>query len=126
MSLQTIAKHIADVTTQHVIERWVDINFGPNEPAPYITFDEIGSHQSITAEAIMALVQCGALVMDDPLEAYIRQTYSLPETDMETRREPQAGVQKPPGEQDTQQLSGSGDPQPGNEQTSQEAGPSGQ
>jgi hypothetical protein len=97
MSLQTIAKQIADVLTQHVVEDWVDINFGPDEPAPRIIFDEIGSKQSITAESIMALVQCGALVMDDSLERYVRETFNLPEIDKASRRPPQQGVQQPPG-----------------------------
>jgi hypothetical protein len=108
MSLQTLAKQIADVVTQHVIEDWVDINFGPDEPAPRVVFDEIGSKQSITAEAIMALVQCGALVMDDNLERYVRETFNLPEIDKATRRPPKEGVQQPAG--GTQQQSGSGEP----------------
>ena len=107
LSLQTIAQQVADIATQHVVEDWVDINFGPDEPAPRITFDEIGSRHPTTAEAIMSLVQCGALMPDDQLEAYLRTMYGLPEIDAKTRRvkadpKPPAN-DEPPAEQQPEQ-----------------------
>ena len=86
LSLQTIAMDIADVATQHIVEDWIDWNFGPDEPAPRIIHDEIGSRHPATAEAIMALVQCGALMPDDKLESYLRNQYGLPIIDLATRR----------------------------------------
>lgn len=86
LSLQTVANQIADVTTQHVIEDLVDINFGEDVPAPRMKFDEIGSRHPATAEGIRALVQCGALTTDEPLEAFIRTTHGLPERDPTTGR----------------------------------------
>ncbi|WP_343091546.1 phage portal protein family protein, partial [Clostridioides difficile] len=42
-SLQAVAMHIADVTQQHVIDDLVDLNWGEDEPAPQLVFDEIGA-----------------------------------------------------------------------------------
>lgn len=88
LSLQSIGEMIADVATAHVVEDLVDINFGPNEPAPRIVFDEIGSRSPATAQALYQLLQCGAITADDQLERDIRTRFGLPEPDLETRREP--------------------------------------
>ena len=77
-SLQTLAQQIADVATQHIVEDLVDVNWGPTEPAPKITFDEIGSRQQATAQALVALMGAGALTPDDRLEQSLRQQYGLP------------------------------------------------
>lgn len=87
LSLQTVALDIANTTTQHVVEDLVDLNYGPDVPAPRVVFDEIGSKHPVTAQAIYQLVQVGALRMDDPLEEYLRTTYGLPPIDPDTRRE---------------------------------------
>lgn len=79
MSLQTLAQQVADVATQHVVEDLVDLNFGPDEPAPRITFQEIGSRNAVTAEAIALLVNSGVLLREPALERYIRETYGIPE-----------------------------------------------
>lgn len=86
LSLQTVAKSFAEVTNQHVIEDLVDLNWGTEEPAPKLVFDEIGSRHPATAEAIKALVDCGALTPDGELENHIRTTYGLPAADPETAR----------------------------------------
>lgn len=91
LSLQTLAGHIADIANAHIIEDLVDLNWGPDEPAPRLVFDEIGSRHPATAEAIYQLVSCGALVMDDPTEAQLRTTYGLPQADPATVR-PRAGA----------------------------------
>lgn len=94
MSLQTIAMQIADVANQHIIEDLVDHNWGPNEPAPKLVFDEIGSRHPATAESISRLVAQGAITMDDPLEAHLRNQYNLPAADPKTARpRPTAGAQ---------------------------------
>ncbi len=99
LSLQTVANQIADTTTQHVIEDLVDLNWGPNEPAPRLIFEEIGSRHPATAESIHALVDCGALTPDQKLEEHLRTTYGLPPADPKTAREPTAApnpAQAPP------------------------------
>jgi hypothetical protein len=89
LSLQTVAMQIADTTTQHVIEDLVDLNWGPNEPAPRLVFEEIGSRHPATADAIRALVDCGAIKADQKLDDHLRTVYGLPGADPETAREPQ-------------------------------------
>ena len=85
-SLQTVALDIADVATMHIIEDFVDINFGTDEPAPRIVFDEIGAQQPATAQAIKMLIDCGALRADEPLETFLRERYTLPAADPATSR----------------------------------------
>ena len=78
-SLQTTATHVADVINQHVIEDLVDLNFGPTVRAPRLAFDEIGSKHPATAEALMSLAQAKILLPEPNLEAFVRNTYGLPE-----------------------------------------------
>ena len=41
-------------------------------PAP------IGERQQVTAEVLKALIECGALIIDDHLKAYVRDRWGLP------------------------------------------------
>ena len=77
-SLNAVMSHIADVTQQHVVEDLVDLNWGPEEPAPRIVPAALGKEQQITAEAIRALVECGAFTTDPELEKDLRARYGLP------------------------------------------------
>jgi hypothetical protein len=86
LSLQTLAQDVASVATQHVVEDLVDVNFGEDEPAPQIVFDEIGSRLQASAPEIKALIDSGALVVDDDLEAALRQMYGLPPANKDTAR----------------------------------------
>jgi hypothetical protein len=88
LSLQTVAQQIADVATCHVIEDLVDVNFGPDEPAPRIVFDEIGSRQAATAQALKLLVDAGILHPDMTLEEAVRQQYGQPPADPSTAAPP--------------------------------------
>lgn len=81
LSLQTLAQQIADTATQHVVEDLVDINFGTTEPAPRIVFDEIGSRQAATAQALKALADAGLIDPDEVLKQGVRQQYGLPAPD---------------------------------------------
>jgi hypothetical protein len=78
LSLQSVAQQIADVATQHIVEDLVDVNWGEDEPAPRIVFDEIGSRHAATAEAIKLLVDSGVVIPDEGLEEQLRQAYGLP------------------------------------------------
>lgn len=81
LSLQTLAQQVADTVTQHVVEDMVDVNFGETEPAPRIVFDEIGSRQAATAQAIKMLTDAGILLPDRSLEEAARQQFGLPPKD---------------------------------------------
>ena len=77
-SLNAVARHIADVAQQHIVEDLVDLNFGSEEPAPRIVPAAIGAEHPATAEAIKALLDAGALAKDPGLEAHLRSLYGLP------------------------------------------------
>lgn len=96
LSLQTVAQDIADVASQHIVEDLVDVNWGEQEPAPRVVFDEIGSRHPATAEAIKLLTDCGAITPDEVLEQHVRTTYGLPAADPSTAR--QAPTPTPPAQ----------------------------
>jgi hypothetical protein len=78
LSLQTLAQQIADVASQHIVEDLVDVNWGEDEPAPLVGFEEIGTRQTATAAALKALLDAGAIFPDRELEESLRQLYGLP------------------------------------------------
>lgn len=82
MSLQVIAEDMRDVAQAHVVEDIVDINWGPDEPVPRLVFDEIGSHQQATAQAIKLLVDAGIVFPDRKLEEFLRGSFGLPAKDV--------------------------------------------
>jgi phage gp29-like protein len=91
-SLQAVAQDIADVTTAHVIEDLVDVNWGPSEPAPRLAFAAMGSQRDANAQALAQLVTMGVLTADDALEQYVRDSYGLPPRDPSTTRTASSGV----------------------------------
>lgn len=76
-SVQTLGEFIRDTSNAHVVEDLVDINFGEDEPAPRIVFDEIGSRQDATAASLAILVQNGLLEPDEALKIALRQKFGL-------------------------------------------------
>lgn len=83
-SLNAVSQHIADVVNQHVVEDLVDLNWGPEEPAPRLVPAAIGERQSVTADAIKALIDAKAIFPDRSLEEYLRAQYGLPVKDATT------------------------------------------
>lgn len=96
LALNGHAADLADVTTNHVAEDWVDFNYGPEEPAPAVECATIGADQKLTAEALGRLIQYGAIKPDATLRRYLRRYYRLPDpvdddaegTEEETEPEP--------------------------------------
>ncbi len=80
-SVQTFGESIRDTAQAHVVEDLVDVNFGEDEPAPLLVFDEIGSRQDLTAQSFKTLIDAGLIRIDANLEAYTRQQYGLPGAD---------------------------------------------
>lgn len=78
MSLQTVAEMIRDTAQAHIVEDLVDANWGADEPAPRLVFDEIGSRKDATAAALEILVRAGILQPDEAIEQAARQDYGLP------------------------------------------------
>ncbi|UOQ58564.1 DUF935 domain-containing protein [Leucobacter allii] len=80
-SLNALAQQVEDVAQQHIVEDLVDLNWGEHEPAPRIVAAAIGSEHPATAEAVKALIECGAITPDPKLEAHMRAQYGLPVLD---------------------------------------------
>ncbi|AMS02924.1 portal protein [Gordonia phage MagicMan] len=80
-SVQTVAESICETANFHVVWDLVDLNFGEDEPAPKIVFDEIGTRQDATAAALKMLVEAGLLSPDVLVERKIRQDLGLPSPD---------------------------------------------
>lgn len=94
-SVQTIAESVRDTAQAHVVEDLVDINFGEEVPAPRLVFDEIGSRQDLTANAMKMLIDAGLIRLDRSLEEYTRQQYGLPAKDTPPPTEPWTPGQEP-------------------------------
>ncbi|UVF60277.1 portal protein [Gordonia phage Murp] len=77
-SVQTVGEQTRDTANAHVIEDLVDINFGLDEQAPLLVFDEIGSRQDATAAALKMLVEAGLLSPDILVEQKVRQRFGIP------------------------------------------------
>lgn len=78
VSLQAVAEQVRDTSSAHIVEDLVDINYGPDEPAPRLVFDEIGSNSNAIVMAIAQLVNAGVLRPDEDLEQFLRTTLGLP------------------------------------------------
>ncbi|TAK32344.1 MAG: DUF935 family protein [Myxococcaceae bacterium] len=104
MSLQTVAENVADTANAHVVEDMVDVNFGEDEPAPRLVFDEIGSRHAATAEAIQILVAAGVLSPDMRLDRFVRESYGLPGADPATARDAPAEAPAASGTATPQQF----------------------
>jgi hypothetical protein len=81
MSLQSTAELIRDTAQAHIVEDLVDANWGPDEIAPRLVCDEIGSRKDAVAAALKLLVDAGILFPDRSLEEAVRQDYGLPTKD---------------------------------------------
>ncbi|WP_105567136.1 phage portal protein family protein [Microbacterium halophytorum] len=90
MSVQAVGLQIADTASRHIVEDLVDLNFGPEEPAPRIVFDEIG--EGFAAEAIKSMVDAGVIKPDEDLEKFVRQALNLPATKQTEPGSPDSGV----------------------------------
>lgn len=95
LSEQALAMQIADVATQHIVEDLVDVRFGTEEPAPRVVFDEIGSQQVASAQALKLLLDAGVIFADRDLEEFIRQAFGLPP---KANRTPAPATDTPAGE----------------------------
>lgn len=78
MTLQTVAERVADVANKHIVEDIVDLNFGADEPAPRLVFEEIGSRQVADAGSLTALINAGVITPDATLETDTRYRLGLP------------------------------------------------
>lgn len=78
LSLQAIAEELRNTANAHVVEDLVDINFGPDVPAPRIVFDEIGSRTGLNDE-LSAVRRAAGLEDDSALTDFIRTNAQAPQ-----------------------------------------------
>jgi hypothetical protein len=84
---KAIANWYADVTTAHVIEDWVDWNYGPDAEAPSLGWERVADEE-LDIQALATLVDKGILQVDPELEEEIRQRYKLPARAVHAPSEP--------------------------------------
>ncbi len=78
LGIDSIATTICDTTTQHVVEDWVDLNYGPDEPAPQVHARPATGDVEFTAEQLAALADALLITPDLDLEAELRRRFNLP------------------------------------------------
>jgi hypothetical protein len=79
MSVDSIAKNIAEVINQYAIPRLMKLNGMDISRAPYLTYGEV-SHVDLTeiSDFVTKLAQAGVLMPDPKLEDYLRELAGLP------------------------------------------------
>lgn len=77
-----IARTIADTITTHAIPKLVGLNGWPIDIAPTLVFGALENDDLLeTATVVRELLGSGALVADDGLDEWVRETFGLPERD---------------------------------------------
>lgn len=84
---RAVATWFCDVVNEHLFEDWVDWNWGTDEPAPLLTFVVKEEDERIATIDLVALIEAGAITVDDELEATLRERYKLPPVDPATARQ---------------------------------------
>lgn len=79
MSVEAIAKSIAEVMNQYAIPRLLKLNGMNTELSPSLGYGEVSSVDlTELSDYVKKLVEAGALMPDEKLEAYLREQASLP------------------------------------------------
>lgn len=79
MSIDAIAKSIAEVINQYAIPRLIKLNSMNAELMPYLSYGQVSSVDlGELADYVQKLTAAGVLMPDEKLEAYLREQASLP------------------------------------------------
>lgn len=82
LSVDSIAKSIAEVVNQFAIPRLLKLNAMRTDKMPYLTYGQVSSVElSDIAEYVSKLSQAGVIVPDQTLEAHLRGLADLPEAE---------------------------------------------
>lgn len=73
----TIAGWFCDVFNEHVIEDWIDWNYGPDTLAPQLVYDR-PDDKSLAVADLATMVENGMVEVDDELETWLRQNFRMP------------------------------------------------
>jgi hypothetical protein len=88
LTQDAIAKWFVETFTAHVIEDWVDWNYGEDEPAPTLVFERDESPELALGD-LGVMVERGLIDIDDELKAYLRERYNLPTAEEIEKKAPQ-------------------------------------
>lgn len=92
-----IAQWYCDVMNEHVIEDWVDWNYGQDEElCPVIRYE--GEDDALGVEALKQLVDAKIVIVDEQLEDAIRYRFHLPARTEPRPSNDDLAVTSPPGE----------------------------
>lgn len=80
MAQEAYADWYVTTTNAYVIEDIVDWNYGPEEQAPRIGYDK-AEDKGLAVADLVALVNAGAIVVDQETEDWIRDRWTMPQTD---------------------------------------------
>lgn len=83
LAQEALANWYAGITTAHVIEDWVDWNYGPDEQAPILTYVK-DEEPDIAFHDLAELIRYGGLTMDAELEDAIRTAAGYPKRGKDT------------------------------------------
>lgn len=91
MSVDAIAKSIAEVVNTHAIPRLLELNGLRTETPPFLTYGEV-AHVDIAevADFVQKLASAGAIMPDEPLEDYLRSVAGLPPAEADRGVMPEA------------------------------------
>ena len=96
LSLKSLADEISLIATSGwpempgIVTDLVDMNWGPDEPAPQIVCTDLGTNYELTEDVVSKLVQFGAIDPDPGLDNFLRKRWGIPE------RDPDAPSAEPP------------------------------
>lgn len=77
-SQKFIAEWYMDTMNEHLIEDWVDWNYGESEQCPLIEFDP-DSDEVLPTAGLMLAIEQGLVRVDNRLEDWFREHHKLPE-----------------------------------------------
>lgn len=77
LALDAIATWYANVFTNYVLRKWVMWNVGESSPTPKLTFTSLPPE--LAAADLVALIEKGAIHMDEDTEAWVRGRYRIPQ-----------------------------------------------
>lgn len=75
---KAVAEWFVDITNEHVLEDWVDWNYGTEEQVPLLTYLIEEEDEHLAVEELVKLITAGAVTVDDELEDSLREHYKLP------------------------------------------------
>lgn len=93
---KAVAQWYCDITSEHVIEDWVDWNYGEDEEnVPLLTYIIEEEDEYLAVADLVSLVREGVISVDPELEDYIRHRFMLPEAQAPGTGLPQPQPQLP-------------------------------